>query len=74
MIYHKKIYLELKKSSKDDITPYEYFQELGVVAEFYNYFYDRAVYHYYYYLNYRKFPLFHTSHLVLLKELLSISF
>ena len=47
MIYHRKIYLELKKISKEDATPYEYFQELAIVAEFYNYFYDRAVYFYF---------------------------
>ena len=47
MVHHQRmILLQGKKETKDEragLPGYEYFQELGVVGEFYHYFYEHAV-------------------------------
>jgi len=43
MVYQQRLFVQAKKEIKEERGGYEHFQELGVVGEFYNYFYDRAV-------------------------------
>ncbi len=43
MVHYQRMLSQGKKDGKEDRAVYEYFQELGVVGEFYHYFYERAV-------------------------------